>query len=73
MFSLIGGIALEGLKFFNEKQRVKIMDDYHDVINALRRAENASGIGYTDIDIDISEERLKDFLVAYHNELKKVA
>jgi len=70
MITLIGGIINEGLKFLNEKNRTRFMVKYHNTLKKLRDAENASGDDYTDIDIDLSEEEIRDILTAFRKELK---
>ncbi len=71
MLDLIFPIVLEGLKVFKEERRTRIEDEFHDLIKALRKAENAKGDWYFDGEIDIAQERLNDFLRAYHTQLKE--
>lgn len=71
MWALIGGIVLEGLKTFREERRTRIMDRYHGLLKTLRKCENANFTQYTDVDIDIIEEKIYDFLEAYRKELKE--
>jgi len=71
MFELIAGVVLEGLKVFGEERRTRFSDDHHDLIEALRKAENEGIDSYTDIDVDLLEEKIYDFLKVYHKELKE--
>lgn len=70
MLELIFPIVLEGLKIFKEERRTRIEDKYFDILEAIRRSENATGSSYSDSSIDINTEKLSNFLKAYALELR---
>ena len=71
METIVASIVLEGLKLWSEERRTRFMDEHHELIQDLRKAENDQTSNYSDAAIDLAEEALQDFYKAYHAELKK--
>ena len=70
LIPLIGGIVHEGLVAWNEKRRTRFLDEHAEILEELREIENGNFPDYTDADLMLAQERYKDFLTAYHTELK---
>ncbi len=64
------GIVNKTMGFLEEKQRQKIMREYHDLLEDYNEAKNKVRPDYTDIEVDLLEERLVSYLKAYGNEFK---
>lgn len=73
IITLIAPIILEGMKFLNNERKNKLENEYFNVIESLRRAENAKGAYYFDSEIDLKQERFNDFLIAYGHLFKEQA
>ena len=71
LLPVLGGIVTETLKLLNEKQRTRLMIEYHEILKELADAENKRLPDYTDAALDILRERLCLFLEAFRGELKK--
>lgn len=71
MLPTILGIVFEGMKTWSEERRTRFLKKHHDLLEALKDAENKTYPNYNDADIDIINERLRIFLEAYWSELRK--
>lgn len=63
-------LAGETMRFVNEKQRTRYMDEYHSLLTELKEAKDRFD-NYTDIDVCALESRLAIFMKAYTSEIKK--
>jgi len=69
MLKTILNIVENGLAIVDKKLATKFEEKFHEILTNLREAQNASPEDYTDAPLNISKEKLKDFLEAYNNVL----
>lgn len=72
MIKKILSILDHGLSIADRKLHTKFNEDFHDNLVELRKAENAEPEDYFDSDIDVSTEKLLDYMDAYENILKNI-
>ena len=67
---LLGNIVNNGLVFLTERQARELYANHHEVIEELKEAQNKVFPEYTDIDLQLAEEKYENFLIAYGAALK---
>lgn len=72
VLSLIGSIVLEGVKAWNEERRTRFMDEYHELLTKISKAESDYE-NWDDYEISTLYEKLEIFLKAYRKEIQNGA
>lgn len=70
IITVVGEIAVEGMKAWNESRRVRFKNKYHSILTKLERSKNKPASSWVDSDIDVFTKELEIFLLAYVDEIK---
>lgn len=70
LLPVVLGIVKEGMVAWNQGRRTRFMKKHKKFLDQLSEAENKLPPEYTDAEVDISKEKLLNFLKAYHEEFK---
>lgn len=68
---LIGNIVNNGMVYLNARQQHELYENHHEVLDELKDAQNSVFPDYTDIDLQLAEEKYEAFLTAYGAALKE--
>lgn len=67
---VIANIVLEGMKIFREERKHKIHKKYEKALKRLRDAQNKIYPTYSDDDLTLANDELREFLEVYGSEFR---
>lgn len=71
MITVIGKVILEGMLMLKPIVQTRLNREYRGILQDIADAENQTFPNYTDAELDVKEEELKIFLLAFGDELQK--